>query len=115
MRTPRIFLDQNHAEMMVYALENHFERITALLDGAGIPDSYSYEDHKKKIPLTVEQRVCILIQFWDNNVQNVDDIASLDWEQYLERAVHSKDDTMDYDPEELAVMLHDLHEAEKNK
>lgn len=51
------FVDKFQAAGMVYCLEQHFKRITAHLDACNIPK----ED--KGIPLTVEQRILVLIEF----------------------------------------------------
>jgi hypothetical protein len=48
------FVDKAHAAGMVACLEDHFRRISKRLDDAGVPND-------DVAPLTVEQRVAILI------------------------------------------------------
>lgn len=55
---PQKFIDKKHAEMMVYALQEHFLRIISLLDIAGVP-AVDRDIPPKK--LIVEQRVKLLL------------------------------------------------------
>jgi len=107
MREPRIFLDQNHAEMMVYALENHLQRIYNALDRLGVPKT-DFKD--SSIKLTCEQRVKLMIskfrEYYDPEVN-----GKMIW-THLKIA---PDVMTGPDPEELSVMLFEKHKLEDAK
>lgn len=91
---PRKFTDKEHAEMMVYALEEHFLRISDLLDTAEIP---SCNDEGK---LTVLQRVWLLTKLGKHPLRTTDEL-------FLEMP----EDDEGEDPEEVSEKIAKLYEV----
>lgn len=97
---PRKFIDKEHAEMMVYALQEHFLRISSLLDIAGVP-AVDRDIPPKK--LIVEQRVKLLL----NALEDALDGGKFYWE---ELEIPAQFDEYE-DPQEVSEKIAKLYEV----
>jgi hypothetical protein len=95
------FVDKAHAVGMVACLELHFQRISRRLDELGVPND-------EVDPLTVEQRVAILIEAFKACGDNFFDGKRM-MNSYLREATKRcpPDQSAAVDPEELLAHIQD--------
>lgn len=103
---PRKFVDREHAEMMVYALEEHFLRISKVLDFCNVPAK-----NEDDLSLNVDQRVILLRNALLDTlpVEN----PNYDWDRLKPfPADNSWEDAED--PEEVAEKIAALYEEKSS-
>lgn len=100
---PRKFIDKEHAEMMVYALEEHFLRICKVLDFVNVPENDN-DGHN----LVTEQRVKLLqLALLDSlPVTN----PNYDWARLAGSIPEDTSEEDSEDPEEVAEKIAALYE-----